>query len=135
MEVKTFVGGTGHQNFHFLTQDPDFDPSYFSWTFVRHPYTRIASAYYYGKKRHSKDIQTWWKNNRASFPEFIEDLHRNMPRNAFNERAEPDHSKMIHLYPQTYFIKSRDHQMDYVGKFENLESDWKRIITRIRIVV
>jgi hypothetical protein len=132
MERIRFVGGSAHQNFHFLTHDPNFDPNFFTWAFVRNPYTRLASAYYYVKSRHKQLYSDFCIDPDSNFENFIFHLDKNVLPEYFNESIELAKG-ITHFYPQSYFLKSDEYKLDFIGKFENIKQDWKYVVKRIEM--
>ncbi|GAB3281617.1 hypothetical protein GCM10027297_20720 [Parahaliea aestuarii] len=98
----------------------------FRFTFVRHPFTRFASAYKWlterkeGGELNSFDLRQ------------LEVIQRFSDINAFC-RALPellveDEVQMIHFYPQSLFVYSGEEPLvDFVGKYESLEEDCRRL--------
>jgi len=89
---------------------------YFKFTFVRNPWDRLVSEYEFllrktGHGRHEK------VKNLGGFKQFIE---MQIPRSdAYQVNMICDRSGKL--------------QMDFVGKLENLQDDWKTVCTRIGI--
>lgn len=101
---------------------------YFTFTFVRNPWSRVLSSYQFMKKGgfHSKD-EAWAKKNLSKFNSFNEFVvqwlnHRNIYR-------------ALHFIPQYEFLFSRNGQMniDFIGKLENIDSDFNQIKSKLHI--
>ena len=108
--------------------------NYFKFTFVRNPWDRIASChrqkienswkYAYkradssSKKLKSKGLN--FKNNELTLNEFLILLEKG--NNRFYN---------IHWAPQTSIVDMD--KMDFIGRFENLEEDWKYVCKKIGI--
>lgn len=95
----------------------------FKFTIVRNPYDRLASAYNYlkqGGRKKKNDIE--YQNFIVKFKNF-----EDFVLNGFNTN---EYLKIEHLLPQVYWLKNTDGQirMDYIGRFETLETDFKKII-------
>ena len=87
--------------------------SYFSFAFVRNPWTRLVSEYLHKKL-----------DNKYSFKQFIFD--------AFPE--QDDYSDAYrHVIPQTDYLINADGEMivDFVGRFENLQQDFEVVCKRL----
>jgi chondroitin 4-sulfotransferase 11 len=102
---------------------------YFKFTFVRNPWDRAVSAYTYlrkGGSKASKDDQYWCQfvNTFGSFDEFVCNwmTEENIMRNAL-------------FTPQVAYLKNIFGQvnMDFVGRFENLEEDFKTIASKLNL--
>jgi hypothetical protein len=106
----------------------DVNDSYFKFTFVRNPWDRIASCY-------RNKIQKRWKtrpkpslvnkgfdfmNNNLTLKEFLILLEEG--NNRFSD---------IHWAPQTSIVDMN--KMDFIGRFESLEEDWKHVCKKIKI--
>jgi hypothetical protein len=101
-------------DFGYLTSDT-FD-SYFKFAFVRNPWERLVSEYKFMKEYHE----------RHSFKEFV---LRGLPR----ESAYLDSYR--HITPQCEFLYNSDGKLmvDFVGRFEHLQSDFDYVCKRLGI--
>lgn len=116
------VSRVGHMPYSWYEKiSPESCANYFTFTFVRNPWDRAVSAYYYllsggAKKRDEKWVKLIKRYN--SFDDFVLQwvCHENV-------------QKIIHFVPQIKFIESVDGSvdLDYVGKFEDIESDLSEI--------
>lgn len=98
---------TGHDSIRILEDVSD----YFIFTFVRNPYTRIASAYSH-EKRKSK-VET-------TFSEFL-------------KNTNPNH---LWVLSQNYYVnegKSENKKISFVGRYENFDNDLKFILNKLNI--
>lgn len=101
--------------------------NYYKFAFVRNPYDRVVSCYkdkiletnaYTGLAlRQGFDIH-------MGFKEFVKEITK-IP----NIRADQ------HIKSQSFFLKDKNGDLipDFVGKFENLERDYKKIMNNIGI--
>ncbi len=87
---------------------------YFKFTFVRNPWDRMVSFYKY-----------LGFNQRCGFKVFLMDVFRNSPLI----------EKHWFIRPQSDFVCGNDGNLmvDFVGRFENLQSDFDRICEKINI--
>lgn len=103
----------------------DFE-KYFKFGFVRNPYNRLYSIYNYGFKqsRIHPSTSIAFITEFPSFENFITNwlTHENINKHYF-------------FYPQTKYLCSRTGQLlvDYVGRFESINQDFKVISNRIQI--
>jgi len=105
--------------------------SYFTFSFVRNPYDRFVSAYFFLKAGGRNSDDRKWS-----------DAHLNMfdDVNSFaSALAEPPFRKEIlkkpHFRPQYKFLCDLKLRpiLDYIGRFENLEEDFSVITKRLQL--
>lgn len=104
--------------------------SYFKFGFVRNPWDRLLSAYNYlrnGGNGSEEDVgfmeRQLRKNGIDCFEKFVHEW-------LTKDRAY----SFIHLVPQTEFVLHRGRlQVDFIGKFENVDSDFKKVVQSIGI--
>lgn len=88
---------------------------YFKFAFVRNPYDRIFSAYINLKY----DDGHYWAvdlKKKRTFREFVLDFKNS------------EYSNYIHLQTQASYVKiNNELAVDFVGKFENLQEDFKKV--------
>lgn len=98
----------------------------FKFTIVRNPYDRLRSAFFYLKKggRGNKLDIEYQKivNSYQSFEDFVEKYF-----------AEHNLMEVEHFIPQVYWITNKENNVavDYIGKFENLNNEFKIISNKI----
>lgn len=102
---------------------------YFKFTFVRNPFDRLVSAYFFMQKGglNEKD-QRWAQRKLARFDTF-EAFVKNWVTPFNVERA-------LHFRPQTRFIclgNARPPALDFVGYFESIEADFAFIAQKLGI--
>jgi hypothetical protein len=111
------------------------DKGYFSFSFVRNPWDRIASCYRYFKSMQPE--HRWYKGNQK-----LADLTKEMSFNGFVLRV-PEFQKMmireegsvrsgVHFQPFSYFL---DEPVDYVGKMEDINRDHIKICNELCIKI
>lgn len=124
--MENIVGGVGHEPAYNLCPKA---PGYFSWGFVRNPYDRALSTYS-GFQQHEGMVQTSYIRRDESFPDFLQRLPSCMKNPEFNATRP-------HFWHQTLFLcrSTGEVMVDFVGRFENLLSDWAHICQRIGIDV
>lgn len=106
---KYHLNGRQHFPLKYFDRYDGID-DYFKFTFVRHPFDRLVSAYEYSFKKI------------YSFNFFIKVILR-LPvlSNGFSA------SHITHLKPQHQFIGSNKLKLEFFGRFENLEADFRKI--------
>lgn len=116
----------------YLAEDAEAFNNYFSFAFVRSPYTRLASAYFFlcsgGRNLHDK---AWAKLNLSSvksFEEFVMSLQ--------NEKFRLKILQGIHFCPQYRFVCNENGNIivDFIGRFESLEQDFLRVCSRLGVL-
>lgn len=129
MELKTFVGQEGKQTHWslnmFKSQLRGKSSNYFKWCFSRNPYDRLISSYHWGiknhKQRYLKDI-----NSFNDFIDKIDDFYDFENPTSVNQTRSG-----IHVIPQHVFVNDNICELDFIGKFENINEDFKKLCLKI----
>lgn len=111
----------------------DVPEDWFLFTFIRSPLTLSVSAYaeiegYIEGKIQSSSLSkrlTYWKlprDNPARFPLFLDELFKGR----FGANSA-DHFYPAHAYPITVTLTSVMERLNFIGKLEEMEEDWKTI--------
>ncbi len=102
--------------------------AYFKFTFVRNPWDRLLSAYLFLKAGGFNETDRRWAlENLSAFPDFsafvMDWLNR---ENVWSK---------LHFQPQIDFISTNGAkpEVDFIGRFENLEEDFAYVKKRIGI--
>jgi hypothetical protein len=99
----------------------------FKFTFVRNPWDRLVSAFFFLKNKDMKSNHRWAKENISEFETF----------DAFARKwvTRENVWKNSHFRPQFHFIcmGSRRPAVDFIGYYENLADDFSLICERLRI--
>ena len=111
--------------------DLNLDKDVFTFAFVRNPYDRLVSAFYFLHKLMKLNLTSQTVDNNffkctehlknKTFEEFILDSSRGL-----NYAAENN----IFFRPQNYFIPNG---ADFIGRFENIDEDFKTICSIIKV--
>lgn len=118
------LGFSGHSP---ASSHSEYIKDYFSFTFVRNPYDRVASAYKYFQGLRSG--HRWYQRNKIisdqaalmSFHEFVNHIPDFME---LMQKEEGSFRSGLHFQPFSYFL---DDDIDYIGKFENIQLDYYNI--------
>jgi hypothetical protein len=120
---------SGHtSSLEFQMIYPNEWTSYFKFGFVRNPWDRVLSAFFYLRDVHSdrpfvKQCMAPFKDNLDAFIKY--DL-RKYPRHIFAE---------AHLRPQAFYLCDTNGKVsvDFVGRFERIKEDWTTVCKQIGI--
>jgi len=105
-------------------------PDYFTFSFVRNPYSRIVSCY-------KSKIEDAMIGKRARVQSFYKNLSPKMSFDAFVKWLESDEGKDIvadrHWISQHCFLhdKAGKPLCDFVGKYETLDADWRHVCEQL----
>ena len=126
-------GSTGHYGWwEYRDCDPAKYEDYFKFAFVRNPVDRFISSFYYLKEGGKTTSDRHWADT---------NLHRFNTHDQLldemlsNKKTRSTILSWGHFEPQSSFIcnQNGDLMVDYVGKFENIESDFQSICTRLNM--
>lgn len=112
----------------FRAANPVLFTKSFKFCFVRNPYSRAVSTYLYlkngGAGKTDVELCEYIRENSTDFGSFVE--------NILNQ--DIIHTQFL-FKPQFTFVCDFKFRimMDFVGRFENIEEDWKHITTKIKI--
>jgi hypothetical protein len=129
---KTLFGnlGGGHKTFQAYQR---FFPEatldqYFKFTFVRHPYTRVQSAYHYLKQGGMNATDQAWSNEHlAEVPSFDVFVAEHLARTEIQSWQ--------HFRPQVAYLQDTTGKLrvDFIGRFESLQSDFDQVCEAIGV--
>jgi hypothetical protein len=97
--------------------------TYFKFTFVRDPWDRAVSDYFWMMKdRKIKDSFKNYLNGAGKFKKIL-------------TNSGDHYYRGEHVIPQTDFfdVASGEYQMDFIGRFENFESDMKKVLASLHM--
>lgn len=101
---------------------------YYKFCFVRNPWDRMVSEFKFGIKKSPEGYQLF--NDTTCFTKFLQSIKENLPRIKNNR---PSHWLTNHYQTQYSYIKHDKINMDFIGKYENFESDLKKIGVKFNI--
>jgi hypothetical protein len=116
---------TSIMKYQLIFSKSEFD-SYFKFTFVRNPWDRLVSAYFFLKSGGSDSIDRKWANeNLSSYDNFDIFVKKWIDRKNIHT--------WLHFYPQYKYICDiyGKIQVDFIGLFENIENDFSYIKNQI----
>ena len=123
--IDRLLGGGlfgGHKKvFDYKKLNPKEFDNYFKFTFVRNPWDRVVSFYFYQMKRN------WIYypfDETIPFKEFVKNWLIQMPRQT-----------KLNTHPCYDWISDKDDnlQVDFIGRFENLQQDFNIVCDKIGI--
>lgn len=130
---KTIFGcrGSAHMNISLLQlafTGAEFQ-SFYKFSFVRNPWDRLVSAYYFMRDRESRVSQRdFGGRSFESFPNF-----QSFVLDYINES---DLSHHVLIKPQYKFIcqnGTETPQLDFIGRYENIAEDYSQVCQRLGI--
>lgn len=132
IERLAFVGGKGHDTLAEIKRrtPPEIYQTYFKFGIVRNPWARLVSAYCYFEQM--TIFHKWYRvpANRITRRR----IKAYLSCTDFLERFQlSDFCGDIHFIPQHRFVKVEEGSvgLDFVGRLEQLEDDWRKICERI----
>lgn len=98
---------------------------FFKFAFVRNPWDRLHSAYYYLRSGGMNELDQKFAAAELSFDSFDEFVRRGLRRRGVR--------RYTHFVPQHRLVclPGRRPLLDFVGRFENLERDYERVAEQI----
>lgn len=115
-----------HIKFNYIS-NPN---KYFKCAFVRNPWSRLVSAYSY-QNRNGKITSFNAFVKKAS--EYILNNKLLLPTNEYDILKKNYGISLVHLIPQSNFVKHKNIKLDFIGKFENYQLDLKIILEKFNI--
>ncbi|MCW1327289.1 sulfotransferase family protein [Campylobacter jejuni] len=115
----------------YINLDKDRFNSYFSFGFVRNPYDRVVSAYYYLKNSGGNTYDEKWAKENIykynSFEEFV--------LNFQNDNEQIKILNWQHFTPQYKYLcdDNKNILVNFIGKFENINDDFNEILSILNI--
>lgn len=113
------VTGFGHLSIKW------FPKRYFSCSFVRNPWDRVVSAFFYlnqGGENIVDQFNNWWylSSYKGDFTSFVKEEFG---------KEKPAIFKEMHFKPQHKYICDKRNRLaiDFLGRYENLEEDFQRL--------
>jgi hypothetical protein len=98
--------------------------TYFKFSFVRNPWDRLVSAYYYLRRGHPTSKIAGVVAASPGFTDFVK-----------TSLCDPIVAQEIHIRPQSSFLLDNAGRLivDFVGRFESLERDFSTVARRLGI--
>ncbi|MAN26644.1 MULTISPECIES: sulfotransferase family 2 domain-containing protein [Mesonia] len=128
----TLFGNTGGSHRKIKSYKDLFAPKtfkkYFKFTFVRNPWDRLVSTYFFLKKGGVTEKDRIWAEKNIMHYESFEDFVKQWLT------IENIHNS-LHFQPQYSFIENKfgEIDMDFIGRFENLDNDFMYVASKLGI--
>jgi len=130
---KYLSENSNHHNLDYAVSQYPRCENYFKFTFVRNPWSRILSLYFFWKNQHKdheyyiydKDEVDYIHENNLSFKDFANKIKDNTRVLLGKPHAQS--------YCDFYKILNGDFKFDFIGKVENLQNDFKSVCEKIGI--
>ncbi len=122
--------GGGHRTVHAYKRifGPALFKQYYTFTFVRNPYSRLISAYRFLKDGgfNEKD-RKWASENLSQFDDFNEFVKEWLDETTI--------WSYTHFKPQYYFICDFDlkPEVDFIGKVETIDTDFEKVCNTLGV--
>jgi hypothetical protein len=112
MEAMKWIQRGGHTNYRAVLQEKDVNKDAFAFAFVRNPYDRMVSLFHAAKGN-----SIAWPKVPDTFPEYIQMIW------------EEGRYVVPHEHTMAHFLVDVECNvgMDFVGRYENLQEDWKKV--------
>ncbi len=118
----------GHETFNNYLHifEPRCILNYFKFTFVRNPWDRLVSAYFFLKNGgFNKRDRDWFNQELGNVPNFDHFVKQWLNRTNI--------WKWHHFRPQYHYVLERRRKvsLDFIGYVENIDADFKYVVGRI----
>jgi hypothetical protein len=125
--LTLFEQGSRHVPwFDYYYANPEKFRSYYKFSFIRNPWDRLASTYFF-LQRGGMDPQdaAWAEANLKDYPTFESFVKGWLTEDAIHT--------WIHFRPQHYFICDEEGRvkMDFVGRVENMDADFAEVADKL----
>jgi hypothetical protein len=116
----------------FEAANPEKFRDYFKFAFVRNPWDRLVSGYFYLRNGGAPVHQKWVEQNIAPYADFADFVRSWLTRE--NVRSEQRFRPQL-FRPQHYFICDENlrRRVDFIGRFETIDADFCTICARLNI--
>ena len=126
-QVQGKMKELSHYTYFMINEEYNLD-SYFKFSFVRNPFEKLVSEFFF-TMTNINQIQKFNLKNQ-DFPTFVESLYHNQIVNLNYWKVIGKHR---HFIPQNEFICDGEIKVDFVGRFESLKKDTKILLDKYKI--
>lgn len=108
------------------TASDDWVDRCYKFAFVRNPWDRVVSLFFY-LRQFRKGTCEWPNSLLLDFPSFVREITK---PDSPTYKIRPAGKSFWYALPQTHWLIP---DLNFVGKFENLDTDWARICEEINL--
>lgn len=112
--------------FEYERANPAKFRAYFKFAFVRNPWDRLVSSYFFLQRGGMNEVdRAWAAENLAAYPIFEKFVHEWLtPENVMG---------FPHFRPQAFYLADPNGKVmtDFLGRFENLRADFAEVARRL----
>ncbi|OKY26881.1 hypothetical protein BI291_01660 [Thalassotalea sp. PP2-459] len=122
------AGGHTSINEYLVIFEPKNIKNYYKFTFVRNPWDRLVSAYFFLKKGgFGEKDKAWFEKELSMFSSFEQFVTEWVNKENIQ--------KWHHFRPQTHYIIDRHEKvsLDFIGFLENMDDDFQFISNKLNI--
>lgn len=128
----TLFGNTGGSHRKIVDYKKIFSPNtfkrYYKFTFVRNPWDRLVSTFFFLKKGGlTEKDKIWAEANLLAFTDFKDFVKQWLSEKSINNS--------LHFQHQHVFLEDEQGKIavDFIGRFENIDEDFKTITDKLNI--
>lgn len=131
IEESLFNGKVGHHTaVEYKQSDEVKFNSYFKFAFVRNPYDRLKSAFYYLKGGGRNEFDKRWADENIKEINTLKEFVLRLNDCEYRKRV----MNWVHFRPQYQFISDKELiVIDFVGKYERLSEDFSKVTSILGI--
>ena len=128
---KALGGAYQSVDVHFDRLNNYLCSRYFMFAFVRNPWSRMVSQYFYrivGIEKMPKWQEWIGQRPKPAFSQFVENIHK-----IYTEVYGENHPEQVHLLNQVDLNGNKDKfkYLNFIGRFENLQEDFYKVCDHI----
>lgn len=118
--IKKYLGSLNHNHRSVNFYNLDLRQRNFIFTFVRNPYDRIVSAFYYLKQGLAHKAEN----------DFGKTLHDNFSDFVKKDLIKCININYLHFIPMNFWLND---SVDFIGRFENIQEDYNYVCDNLSI--
>ena len=129
IETSLFKEKVGHHTImEYKNEDENRFFNYYKFSFVRNPYDRLRSAFYYLKKGGRNEHDKQWADNNLFDIECLEEFIDRLKDDTYRKVV----LNQVHFRPQYQFVCVNDFvAVDFLGRYESLSRDFSLVADKL----